>query len=449
MGKFNISIKGYRLVNNSVGWLIFVAILGFLFALYLFTGKRNGAVGYHELVIEGKKELVAEIYGERLRKLRDSVTRLQKAKVGSDSIAMFRQAYNQMILDSLSISNGNADTSLSFLTSNVYVNRELLKKAICDEALEKPGYRSTVEVIITDTSSLLSPIAQITKKKLVIKRDDSKWLVDIFDKNPLYGLWVIFTVGQFTLWCMVLPLLYGQLKHLQRKVAVVEVLIIPLNWFISMLLPLAFIAVFCWILYGVVIDKHVLYDHFFMEGYNSRMIVYAAVGYLAAIGCLGMFLLMSFVLDYLNDDLINQSKTLQTKPALITEYNTLKKGFDNSFFAAAVILSVFVLWIGLTFRAVNETEVMRLYKTYSSRYLLNMDFVYLIGAMHTLILLIFYLPVKIRFNALAISDMAGQVQGLSGNKLLNNFYNSISGILVTASPLLAGILEKLLQGIFE
>lgn len=172
------------------------------------------------------------------------------------------------------------------------------------------------------------------------------------------------------------------------------------------------------------IEDVIIQDKCLLDGFNEKIIFYGIVRHLATISCFGMYSLMSLCLDQLNRYAGNNLVTIAGEEGLKQPYTALKKTFDRSFAASAINLSVFVLWIGLTINAINQTEALRSYSMYAGKAYLSNDLPYLVGAMHLLILLLFYIPVKLRFNSLEITEEAKGQACNNGNN--SGFLKGIS-----------------------
>jgi hypothetical protein len=142
--------------------------------------------------------------------------------------------------------------------------------------------------------------------------------------------------------------------------------------------------------------------------------------------------------------------TTATKPeadlaTFKTEYLRLKSSFTFVFNCSAVILSVYVTWLGVLFSAVNNLEVARLYYLSSGKQLLNYDFVYLMGIIHSLLLAIFYFPVRLQFNSLELT--VDYKTGDAAATTMTKVFKSFGDILLTASPLITTVVQKGLAGL--
>jgi hypothetical protein len=220
--------------------------------------------------------------------------------------------------------------------------------------------------------------------------------------------------------------------------------------FISIVVILIFIYYF----YGYLNDHFFIQDGFFLKSFSTRMVWYASFGYLIASICFALFLYAANEFDILDDTKLPDDQQVATalikiddKGSTKTEkYDQLESLFESAFIGSSLILSVFVLWVGVLFNAINSTDVLKYYKAISgSRPFLNDDFVYLIGLFHTLLLLIFYTPIKLKFNSLASVRQVNQNKNDDSKKFLRFLSDSLPTILVTASPILTGLIQKLIN----
>jgi len=143
-----------------------------------------------------------------------------------------------------------------------------------------------------------------------------------------------------------------------------------------------------------------------------------------------------------------QKKTLIPNSAIKNDLESITSTFDYSFAFSALILSTFVIWLGIMFDAINSLDLMNYYFQISGKYFLNNDYVYLVGILHSLLLLIFYIPVQIKFNSLNIvkqqKDDANIENTSTFKSIFNGLFKNISPVLITASPLISSFIQNLL-----
>jgi hypothetical protein len=94
------------------------------------------------------------------------------------------------------------------------------------------------------------------------------------------------------------------------------------------------------------------------------------------------------------------------------------------------------------FNAINSSGVMKYFQFISAKPFLNNDFVYLVALFHTLLLLVFCIPIKIKFNFLKMVQDAAKGADGKTEKIWSFLSDSLPAILVTSSPLITGLLQN-------
>lgn len=441
-------MKRYKFIGNQISIVILIGIAGFIFASIL-LGARNssGRIVYHELMILKKDSVINAVYQSRLKTLRDSIALITgDTGVNKTRIAQFRKLINQTLADSINLASNNIDVSDTFFTKKLLISRKTLENAMNADSFGTFPY-PLKDVVFTyaDTIPAFSSTSSYKEATLQLKVSEPLSMMAFIQRNTLAGVWLIVSIAQMTLWFIIIPLLIGRIKSADTQVkSLPQGLFSILNWLISCIIPIIFLALVSYIFYVSMVDTTVIRNHYFLEGFNTKMIWYAAIGYLVTAGCFGMFLHMSMALDQLDEYAQSAGLSLSANQLLKDNYNVLKNAFNDSFLATSFILSIFVLWLGTGFTAINHTEAMRFYRLYSGSEFLNPDYVYLVGAFHTVILLLFYIPVKVKFNSLGITYQAVTANPANTSKIGATIFESISSLLVTASPLIASLVQKIL-----
>jgi hypothetical protein len=243
----------------------------------------------------------------------------------------------------------------------------------------------------------------------------------------------------------------------------------PRKFLPSFITPAICTAAFAILLYAIVFNGHdIVRDYYFMEGFLGRMIPFSICGYLAAITCFSVYVFLAERLDDLNAQSVELKAAEQkafvaahaalgvvapappTPPDTPSPYqdafNKIKIVFMGAFSATAAILSLFVLWVGSLFNGVNSEQAMRVYAQYAGKPFLSYDLVYLIGLMHTILLLIFYIPAQLKFSAMDLNKNAPDGTQTSG-KWLGGLIQTLGSVLVTASPLIASLIQSIVSGV--
>ena len=424
---------------------IYFAILGLLYSALVLLYNAGPSPGpFHDLSISNKRPLIDTLLSQRAAFLQSELQRLQPlaGKKGPDSTAIrdtlrqYRSAIARTTLQASELEYFNTDTSLLYFTHYFSADRDRLLTVI------KAG-GSEVDVQLKDTCCSPYPRNDIRQAKISLSRE-RKPLVDFFDRYSEFGFWFVLSIAQMSLWFMLTALVIGSVKK-------TDTIVPPVTYTLKYggllaITPAIIVAVFAFLVYFVMIKGPVISDDYFQYDFNRRMYWYSVPGYLLAILCFGAYLFLANKLELLNTAAMNAGKRLED---VRDQYNRLKSAFNFVFNSSAVILSVFVVWLGTLFSAVNNLEVARFYTLSSGKPLLNYDFVYLMGIIHSLLLAIFYFPVRIQFNALQLTqDDKSSKEGTPGTaKLFKTFADIIGGILVTASPFITTIVQKALTGL--
>lgn len=343
--------------------------------------------------------------------------------------------------------------------------------------------------LITDTGKLVKKI--LMRGFLILYKSElAKTNMDVFRKYPTVGFWSVLSISQIVFWSIVILVSISLLKNLYKDMREKSIEVKkPVLWGIGGVTGgaiLAFILVFFFCIY----DQKYRFNDFFMGGFDFGMQIYGLIGYLTAGILLYSFLLTAY---YVQQAQINYAETLKqstelqavisekvknlqvqlkelgisenaalnkeienlqatatdkTKDLLLLkdQYKTCKRYFNFFFAITAVILSVLVIWVGSLFASVNSLDLFVFLRQRTGYSFLPYDFVYLYGALHSLLLFIFYVPVKLRLLSMSFSIPEEQ-EGDSGavkdtfKKILVRFVE----ILAASSPLLTAILQKSLE----
>lgn len=446
---------------------IIAATLGFIYAIILLYPKDGKQYTFHQLQLQNKKELVLTVINNRIaaldkataevtmRKPATSIdlttTEQKKAaadafKSWSDSLRTIATLKGNALAEQNRLRHFNTDTSLNAYTRYFSADRESFLNAI--NSFPDKDSMIQVPVSMYDTCSFISSAPFITQANLQLKKQ-SQTLMNWVNSNGSFGLWFVFSLAQMSMWFLFAVLLTGIVRSTNGIAPALSFNLKNAAFF--SILPFLVILVFAWLLYYKLIDGYVIPDAFFMQGYNSHMLWYGVVGYMVALLCFSGYLFLSNKLELLNDNAQSKRLTITSNQQLADDYTKLAKAFDNSFLLSAIILSVFVLWMGIQFNGINSTEAMRFYRQLSGKPLLNPDFVYLIAILHSMLLLVFYVPVRLRFNSLEIQQQNAAAKAATPNnkKLLSSLWDSISTVLVTASPIIVTVIEKIVSGFLK
>lgn len=249
------------------------------------------------------------------------------------------------------------------------------------------------------------------------------------------------------------------------------------TYYIICLLCLVAIGILSASWYITFLDNYVVKSIFFMRTQTTSMTWVLVIGYVTGAFCLGGFIQTSSMLSFF-------SKDHNTKRAAITdkinvegqtskidaELEELKKQnesdqpifiklndyFRSYFILTAIVLTLLVLCTGALFNTVNSLDFIKLLADDWGYSPARPDFIYLYGALHTVIILLVYLPAQLRFaemqSILKEVKEPGNEDGQKKEKLndiLKNPFGQLKDVLIAASPLLAGIIQSLFDLFFN
>jgi hypothetical protein len=127
-------------------------------------------------------------------------------------------------------------------------------------------------------------------------------------------------------------------------------------------------------------------------------------------------------------------------------FGKISRIFQTYFVLSAILLSLQILCTGALFNTVNSLDFLKLLINNWGYQPVGNDFIYLYGGLYTIILLLVYVPAKMRFSEV---DMPDNDQPTT--TLIDKFKNpigKISGLLVATSPLLVSIIQSLFDILF-
>jgi hypothetical protein len=447
--------SSFKITDFLLEYQVIVAVgfgvLGLLVSTLMLTnrngqeikGKKN--TPYGEVVLTNKSSIVIRMLNERIRILTDTIYKMQVEKdpIKKAANAMLeRELYvkrQNAFLEKNRMEHGREGTLFSNYGRYLLPDKDSLIKVLrsdnwvndTSQTMQVPGF--VVDTVLGVMAPVKLPVT------FNFKQNKQQNLMDFIDRYPKFGLWVILTIAQIMIWFQLIPLLIGNVISVEQRYGE-EYKVSLKNILMSSIFPLLFILIFCVLLYFLLIDSTVIPDAYFFTDFNFRMYVYAIFGYLVVSLCFGTYI--SLVRKVVvNADEKNLSLATD-KENIKTRYEYFKTAFDNAFLASSIILSLFVIWTGVMINAVNNLEGPKLYSLIFGKQILSEDFPYLLGLMHSCILFIFYIPVRLRFDSMNLQTSAGG--GQKPRTIFEFLSKSLGTLLVTASPLLA----SLLQGIF-
>ncbi len=435
--------------NLATNLPVFFAVGGIIYSLIVLFWP--GDASYHDLYLYNKRPLVERVIQNRISQLQKKADSLRKYenpcpktecdKVQAGILTKTKEAIVRSIAEEKGIHDFNTDTSLKFFSRYFSADRGIYLDALRHDVRQIP-------VAVRDTVVAQYSSAAFRMDTLQLAHERSNLGIrHYFDKYPMMGLWFFFSIAQFSMWLLILPILIGAVAKTNEIEPALPYGVRNAIYFSG--IPVAIIAPLAYMFYlkFAKADGDLINDSFFLSDFNFRMGWYGIPGYIVLAICLGIYIFLGNKLEMLNNAAAEDNKDITTDEDLKAKFLALKRVFDLAFSCSAIILSVFILWMGILFNAVNGVEALHFYTILSGRAYLDGDFVYLAGMLHSLILLIFYVPVRLQFNALPITqDLKGN-EDPNNNRLFKSFWDATSTVLITASPLIATVLQKLVAGL--
>lgn len=437
---------------------IWAAMFGFVLAVLLLTNPNcnRSKSAFNELTISCQRESVGDMLHYRWNRLEairarlqgvvdsikltalDTAAKTKACKPYIDSLALLHPVINNTRQELDQLEQYNHDTAISYYFKYFSIDRQKLDSAL--KHFQKDG---TIRVLIKDSCPFLNPVVNRMPADLRIKKVTGERVMDFISRNPAAGYTLIICIGQMTLWFLLGALLFGQLEPVANKDW--------RNFLPCFITPLLVIGLFVWLFYLYLTDDYLIKDNYVIEGFNNRALGYAIPGYLLALFCFSVFIYAANKLKEYND--IYVAATNPTNPATDKTFLQRKALFDTSFLFSAIVLSVFILESGVLVHAINSMEAMRLYKFIANRSFVPSDSIYMIAVMHSILLFVFYLPLTLKYNSLEavkafkIANSAGA--GSQTQKVASAIWGNLQPILITASPLIAGALQQLIELFFK
>jgi len=209
-----------------------------------------------------------------------------------------------------------------------------------------------------------------------------------------------------------------------------------------------------------------------MAHLRSSLDMVNVLGYITGACCLAGFVYTASMLGFFEQSKQDNSKALAqqnmaaaVRVTLTSEKQTLEQSYDrllgffNKYFTlSAIILSLSVLCMGALLGTMNSIDFFQAVVSNWGYTPARGDIVYLYGGVFTVILLLIYLPARIRFNEIKLQlppdpgkegapDQKGQ--GTNWFDFFKDPFSLLKGTLLAASPLLASIVQSLFDLLFK
>jgi len=320
---------------------------------------------------------------------------------------------------------------------------------------------------------------------------NSKTDVDFFTKYPGFGIWALLILA----FCCCVAMTIGvcidagnELAELVSNKACQK----TISYWPSFVICVLLLAAFFFVIKNTLYDSDSIKDLYFMNNLGSKILFISIFGYAAAAFCFaGMISTASYAkcfkdkvlaipdqqpiqtaingeIDGLKNSLLNQALSateiadiqlkLTAKTAALaasqllsanavaaeSDHAASKQLFRKFFYAIALLLALLVFCTGTLYSAVDNLDFIRMIKSDMGYSPARHDFIFLYAALHTLLILLFYLPAQLQLGGLPEGEAKKGFLNMLGEQL-----KKTTELLVVGAPLVAGFAQWLLNMIFE
>jgi hypothetical protein len=345
-----------------------------------------------------------------------------------------------------------------FAKGKLYINRDAFTLSMLDEVTNVPGddkdiigYTQPVKWVYFFDSKI-APQRFEAQIRMPLRKFDSN--VDFLMRNPGFGVWIILMLVQFALYPALIfkailaihdfRVYYGGKLNKEDKLSQIY----STSWKAG--ISLLAVVIFLFLSLGTYQDAKVIKGSYFFDHIQCVFWTLNPLGYLLAVVCFTGFLnIANFVFWYKHDSATpNFDSTNATEILKMTA--GIKQLFSTLITFAALTLSISVFTTGSLFSAVNSMDFIKKITQDIGYSPLRYDCVYMYGIINTVLLLFFYIPARLYINDLnkelaenGIVAPAGATTTGNGIKFLS--LKDFGGILVAGSPLIASLLQYLLD----
>lgn len=325
-----------------------------------------------------------------------------------------------------------------------------------------------------------------------------------FIKYPNFGTFAALMIFQFVVFFIIIPLSFGTINDLRAAYKTT-----PQPVWTAFLLASGVVIAHAGMILLFIVKPDYISDKFFMKGFTTIVGLYYALAYLSAIPCYAGYLFTARLIgDKIKefeqpavaqrDNLVKREALRKAAPlvvpptnptvnpltsptanpeaateaatftasiaanakeitasaatisALADDYKKLRSHFTIFFYTSAFLLSMIVLATGSLFSAIGSLDLMRFLNLPPSYTFVRNDFVYLLGGLYSILLLIFYVPVKISLINLESQLPDTTIPGTNEKTWLPVFSSGLrttASVLAASSPFLISIIQYILQSI--
>jgi hypothetical protein len=292
--------------------------------------------------------------------------------------------------------------------------------------------------------------------------------IEFVGKYPASGMWILLIL----VFCSFCFIAIATCIHLKNKVGLVfseqnYAKPNPRQYTLICLLTASCLTLMLFVWWHSFYDDDVVKNLFFMEHLITSMTWVIGLGCLAGSFCMAGFIYTASMLSFFAKKIkeskreieqltaANSSATEQkaTQDQQQLMFNKLAKIFQSYFVISAIILSLTVLCCGSLFSTINSLDFIKLLTDDWGYSPARNDFVYFYGALFTILLLLAYIPAKIKFSEADVWSSSTTIPPGTGNgkwyDILKNPFSQMKDVLVATSPLLVSLVQWLFDVLFK
>jgi hypothetical protein len=359
------------------------------------------------------------------------------------------------------VSDSAADAQFS--KGKLFIDRKTFSLCMLDEVTKVPkddndiiGYTQPVKWVYFFDSKI-APQRFEASIRMPLKKFDSN--VDFLMHYPGFGVWIMLILAQFALYPALIfktifairdfRLMYG--KELGEKEERKQLLGTVFTAIISFLA----VVIFLYLSLGTYQDAKVIKSSYFFDNIQCVFWTLNIVGYILAVACFTGFLNIAGFVFWYKHDPQTPNFTASNTTQILELTAGIKQLFSTLLTFAALTLSISVFTTGSLFSAINTMDFIKKVTQDIGYSPLRYDCVYMYGIINTLLLLFFFIPAKLYISNLdrelvenGIVATAGAPEATAGKGTIFKQFLSLKdlgGILVAGSPLIASLLQYLLD----
>jgi len=457
--------------DNKIAWLAATGALGFIFGcIILFIGASPD---FHEVAYAPKaiglrtvntsiaaythqkdsiQKLLDNLVIEKGDTVKTKQAALWKKKKESDSgIITKLTQYKEIFEDSSHIDT----TTFNLLNKALHFHITLEDLTRWDKDFAKQGFKwesPYVEGFLKDAAIPFT----MAEDSISFKAIPASSNIAFITRYPITGIWIILVL----IFCSFCPMAAVTAFFLKKKAD--DMLAAPpdrkryLSIGIIVLLFIGLLFLVCRLTFY---DAGIIKDLYFMRDHTSFATWFTIMGAVSGALCLAGFIYTSSMLESKAKPVVKareeavtlkfseKSETVQKEEAeKELDWKKLFGIFNTYFILASIILSLMVMNIGTLYSLINSLDFVRMLTNDWGYSPVRTDFLYLFGGLCTLVLLLVYIPARLRFAEADIPELKTDGKFF---EFLKDPFKYFTGMLAAASPLIVSIVQSLIDMLFK